>query len=290
MLAKLTSRFRGSLAALSAVAGIVAGILGGWLTGHWLWAPACGLLVLVGLVAGIEALKARGEDARQGEESPGATLNLSRDTYTLGGNASLGDTIIAGRDVNQNRTTNNNTRTWNMTFKGGVLAVLAVLTLGGAFGWSAYLARQPDTIVMEGPDTLVAQGNHDSPEGVVKGVFGDILVGDLPGVCSYVLPNQQDACSNSVALQGLQDPAVMKSTSLGIGHAIISGNLALVPVIGKVCSSNTCHTYRHTGLPSGASFQAVFRQSMNPARLRPDYNFIPCEKVDDSWYATVPGI
>jgi MFS family permease len=61
---KLTGKYRGSLAAASATGAIVAGILGSWLTGHWLWGLSCVLLALIVFVASAEALKARNEDGR----------------------------------------------------------------------------------------------------------------------------------------------------------------------------------------------------------------------------------
>src|SRR5215472_10906710 len=94
----LPDNLKGSMAATSAVAAILAAVVGGWLSGHWLWAPACGFLVLIAIVAGVEALKANAED---GSES------AAPEQISLSGNASLGDTLIAGRDVNQSRTITN---------------------------------------------------------------------------------------------------------------------------------------------------------------------------------------
>lgn len=118
------SSLKGSLAAISSIAGILAGVVGGWLSGHWLWAPACGFLALLAIVAGGEAFKARGESQHE---------SVLAEQISLSGNASLGDTLIAGGDINQTRSIENIDQSTTNNFRGigGLAAVLAVLAFGG---------------------------------------------------------------------------------------------------------------------------------------------------------------
>lgn len=90
--------------------------------------------MLLGVVAGAEALKARRESMSESE---------SDILVNLGGNASLGDTLIAGGNINQNRTTANidQSRTNNFRGIGGAAAVLAILTLGSAAGGTIYISQ-----------------------------------------------------------------------------------------------------------------------------------------------------
>lgn len=275
------SSFKGPLAATSAIAGILAAILGGWLTGHWLWAPACGFLVLLGVVAGAEALKARNES--RSEREPTGEISLS-------GNASLGDILIARRDINQTRTITNidQSRTNNLRGMGGIAAILAVLAYGGAIGGTIYISQQPGRIVTESPQSLLNDGNHRSPEAAVKGLFGNILLNNIPGACGYLLPDEQATCNNDYASQSSQGGSAPSTTGdLGVGNAIVSGSLALVPVVGKYCSSGSCQSLSGDGLPPGMSFQTAFKQAMN---INNAGNLIPCEEVDGIWYVSFPNL
>ena len=275
------SSLKGSLGATSAIAGILAGILGGWLTGHWLWAPACGFLVLLGIVAGAEALKARSENSSESE--PAGEVSLS-------GNASLGDTLVAGRDINQSRTIANidQSRTNNFRGMGGIAAILAVLASGGAIGGTVYISQQPGRIAAESPQNLVNDGNHSSPEAAVKGLLGNIMLGNIPGACGYLLPDEQSTCNNNYAIQSSQGDTTSSVTGdFGVGHAIIRGSVALVPVVGRFCSSGSCQSFSSDGLPSGMSFQTAFQQAMS---MNNAVNLIPCEEINGTWYVSYPTL
>jgi MFS family permease len=277
-----SSGSKGSLAAVSAIAGILAAILGGWLTGHWLWAPACGLLVLLGVVAGAESLKAKHENENRDESEPAVAVSL-------GGNASLADTLIAGGDISQNRTITNidRSRTNNFRGTGGLAAVLAILAFAGAVGGTVSLSPQPELMPVESPQSLVNGGNHSSPEAAVKGYIGNALLGNAPGACSFVLPDEQAACLDSyvMAPSSEEGSTVPLTGSVGVRNAIIDGSLALVPVIGRLCSSGGCESFSGDGLPAGASFEAAFQQAMGS---NDNANLLPSEEIEGSWYVSDP--
>lgn len=272
---------RGSLAAVSAVAGILAAILGGWLTGRWLWAPACGFLVLLGIVAGAEALKAKQEKGDEG--GPVGAVSLS-------GNASLGDTLIAAGDISQNRTIANidRSRTNNFRGMGGLGAVLAILAFAGAFGGTIYFSPQPKLMPVDSPQGLSINGNHSSPEATVRGFMGNVLLGNGPGACSYVLPDEQGTCnSDYVTSRNSPETSTTLTGSVRVENAVINGSLALVPLIGRLCSSDGCQSYSGNGLSAGISFQTAFQQALSTADSA---NLVPCEEIDGSWYVSVPDL
>jgi hypothetical protein len=274
---KRNSTLKGSLAAVSAVAGILAGVLGAWLTGHWLWGAACGILVLLGVVAGTEALKG----SRETTNMPGAT-NIS-------GNAISYETFIAGRDINQNRINNDidQSRTTNIRFAGGAAAALvAILAFAGATGGTIYISQQPHGIAMESPQNLANEGSHSSPDAAVEGFLGDALLNDGPGACSYLLPDEQNACNISYASSRNGESENPTDSVLGVGNEVISGTLALVPVIGKLCLAGSCQSNFNKGLPHGESFQAAFQQAMTTT----SGNLIPCEQTAGLWYVDFPGL
>lgn len=125
------TRFRAIAGACSAVAGIVAGILGAWLAGRWSWGIAAGFLILIAVVAGAEIVKAyiekRDSDRDGGQAGPIASM-------TVGDHAKVAGAIVAGGDVDQSHTTN---------IRRGLPIPVAVLVcaiaLLGASGGTAYL-------------------------------------------------------------------------------------------------------------------------------------------------------
>jgi hypothetical protein len=267
-----SSRSKSSLAATSALAGILAGVLGAWLTGDWLWGAACGFLVLLGGFAGAEALKVRREGA-----SPAAVRNLS-------GNASMGDALVGGRDMHHSRTA-------RFHLAGGAAAIIAIVALGSAAVGTIYMSLQPGGISMEPLQNLTSQGNHNSPDGAVKGLFGDSVADDGPGLCSYLLPDEQGTCNTAISQNTAAEPSAA-GDKIGFGNSIVSGTLALVPVVGKFCESGNCESASGTGLPSGMSFQTAFQQAMSPNEDDGNngYLLMPCEEIDGLWYVSFPGL
>jgi hypothetical protein len=257
---------------MSATAGIVAGILGGWLTGHWLWGPFCGLLALIAFVAAAEALKARREADGKGElvanspalGGPYTSFNYTGDTYRYGNNASVGNFTIAGGNIDDHRRVT--------TIKVGGLSLVAVLALAGVAGGTVYLARNPGT-----------GGSHSSPAAAVEGFFGDALLNNWAGACSYQLPSEQSTCNFGVSME----TTPQETGSIAAGNAIVDGTLALVPITGRLCNYGQCRTLSGNGLPPGATFQSAYAQAMNSANTTA--NLVPCEEVDNEWYIASPN-
>ena len=250
---------------------------GTWLTGHWLWAPACGFLVLVAAVAISEALRARGESGSEAGNKPPMALTIS-------GNTSLGPMTVTGGNIQSGTftTINQDSKTvkWGI---GGVAGIVALLTLGTAFGGTLYISQQTNGAVMESPPSLAAGGSLTSPGAAVKGFLGDELLGDSAGVCSYVLPDEQQTCVEMA--DGQTTIPSTQGTSLGTAQPIVNGTLALVPIVGKLCISGQCQTYTASGLTPGTSFQQAFQQAMNSSA---GGNLIPCEEIGNSWYVSLP--
>jgi hypothetical protein len=270
----LAAKFRGSLAATSTTAGIVAGILGAWLTGHWLWGPFCGLLALIAYVAVAEALKARHEaDGKSAlaANSPAlggayTSFSYTGDTHRYGNNASVGNITIAGGNIDDHRRVT--------TIKVGGLSLVALLALAGVAAGTIYLARSPG---------IAAEGGHNSPEAAVRGFFGDALLNNWRGACGYQLPSEQGTCNVGVSM----GTAPQETGSVVAGNAIVDGTLALVPITGRLCNNGQCRTFSGNGLPSGATFQSAYAQAMNSANTTA--NLVPCEEVDNEWYIAAPN-
>src|SRR5580700_6276387 len=82
---------RGRIAAVGTLASVLAGILGGWLAGHWGWGVACGFLTLLAVAAAAASMNARDEEA---------PASRSVSVY-LGHRSSITGSVIAAGDVDQ---------------------------------------------------------------------------------------------------------------------------------------------------------------------------------------------
>ncbi len=118
---------------------------------------------------------------------------------------------------------------------------------------------------------------HDTPEDVAAGIIGAELAGKWKLACSYVAPAQRASC-NGVKL----------STPKGkvtVDGAVISGNLALVKVTGKICSTGSeCsgNTNPEAGMPTGSeTFKQAYDKQLKDSAFSP----IPCIRIKGRWYA-----
>lgn len=176
----------------------------------------------------------------------------------------------------------------NFRGMGGVGVILAILAFGGAVGGTAYISQQPEPIAVESPQSLVTDGSHSSPESAVKGFIGNVLLDNVPGACNYVLPDEQSTCNNDYAAQSSQGNSSDSVTGdVGVGNAVVNGSLALVPVVGKLCTSGSCQSTSGNGLPNGTSFQYAYEQAMN---VNNNGNLFPCEELDGTWYVSIPSL
>jgi F0F1-type ATP synthase assembly protein I len=234
-------------------AGIIAGALGGWLADHWLWAPACGALVIIGMTAGAEALKARRADSRasEGEQDP-------RRAFTFGDNARVSHPTMAGRDIDQSAAfISDRRRTTVFRGVGGTAAIVAFLAFGGALGGTVFIAQGPRGAPLSGPRDLAAGGNQSSPEGAAEGFMGDYFLGDTGGACNYVLPDEVQSCLVVAEEPSSSLPAGTTFKNLESVRVIPAGNIVGVVLAGKFCTSGHC---RSVDIP------------------------VACEKLGNTWY------
>lgn len=273
---RLTGKFRGSLSAAAAAAGIVAAILGGWLTGHWLWAPFCLLLVLIAFVAAAEAIKVRRETDGKKELVPnsprlsGPYISFNYDeSRRYGDNASVGNVTIGRRIDDHRKTIFRNSTT---IIKPGGLWLIAVLALILFAGGTAYMGRHHFSSALPTPATLATEGGHSSAQAAIKGFFGNALLNNWASACGYLPPTEQDTCGISYTETG----------RIAVGNAIVHGRLALVPITGKICRYGECRTFQGHGLQSGETFQNAYTAAMDPTNGAGD--LAPCVKVGNKWY------
>ena len=118
---------------------------------------------------------------------------------------------------------------------------------------------------------------HDTPQAAVSGFSQAELAGNWAQVCSFWMPSQQATCRSTKL-------AHVPTGKVTVGNAVISGDLALVGVTGKVClSKNQCqgNTNPSAGMPTGSvSFQQAYSADLNGNAFSP----VPCIRVDGKWY------
>ncbi len=118
---------------------------------------------------------------------------------------------------------------------------------------------------------------HDTPQAAVSGFSAAELAGNWAQVCTFWTPSQQAACQSTKL-------AHVPTGKITVGNAVVSGNLALVGVTGKVCLSKTqCqgNTNPSAGMPTGSvSFQQAYSADLSGNAFSP----VPCIKVDGKWY------
>jgi hypothetical protein len=125
--------------------------------------------------------------------------------------------------------------------------------------------------------TGTSAADHDTPQAAVSGFSTAELAGNWARVCSFWMPSQQAACRSTKL-------AHVPTGKVTVGNAVISGNLALVGVTGRVClSKSQCqgNTNPSAGMPTGSvSFQQAYSTDLNSNAFSP----VPCIKVDGKWY------
>jgi hypothetical protein len=134
------ARVRVSATIISSVAGILAGILGSWLTGKWLWGVAVGVLLLIAVVAGAEAVKVQAEGGEGSRKKSGEDALVHQEvSIKVGRDFTPIDSIVAGRDLIQNQTTNANSRKGSLV----ALAAICLCSLLVGTGGTIYLRPEP---------------------------------------------------------------------------------------------------------------------------------------------------
>jgi hypothetical protein len=128
----------------------------------------------------------------------------------------------------------------------------------------------------QGAGTSVSSG-HDTPQDAVSGVSAAELAGNWPLVCTFWMPAQQATCKN-------MKPAAKPTGKVTVGGTVVSGDLALVGVTGKVCfTGNHCqgNTDPVAGMPTGSlTFKQAYDKDLNGTAFSP----VPCIRVNGKWY------
>jgi MFS family permease len=251
--------FRGFIAAISAVCGIVAGILGGWLTGHWQWGVAFAFLIMIAIVAITEFHKTMWEDGQipRDHDYPGPTTSAG----VRVGAAML--TVLA-----------------SLGCAGGVLYYVQHVTS------AHHPTRQgtPGTTSPKPAAVLAAAGGHDSPAAAVSGFIGDSLLGAYKGLCGYYLPSEQDWCLQH------EPHGRAESGSAAIGEVVVHGTRAIVAVVGRICvlkapaqSGPPClsNSSPYISLSRGTSFAEAFNKASMASYRGLMWS---CEEVHGAWY------
>ena len=151
------------------------------------------------------------------------------------------------------------------------LIIILILILGG--GGLAY---------------VLLSSNSDSPTGVVNDFTKNLIAGDVPAFCKDVDPSSQSVCNKEFTQLKLG-----KGTgSFSAANYVVSGNEALVAVVGKGCgkifdsSGNSCQSNSdvNSGLPTAQeSFQTAWNKIVHNQGSS-SFASIPCIKVNGKWY------
>lgn len=132
-------------AAISAVAGILAGVLGSWLAGQWLWGVAAGVLVLTVIATGAEVIKAGAEGRdRRDQESDAGQSGQHTEINAVAGNIT---SEIAGRDITKTQVTNITSRHQGSPL--GLIAGLGVAALLVLAAGTGLLSRAPGGVFQQ---------------------------------------------------------------------------------------------------------------------------------------------
>jgi len=124
-----------------------------------------------------------------------------------------------------------------------------------------------------------ASPGHNTPQQAAAGVIHAELSGHWSQVCNYLSPSQRSSC---VSLK-LASSSTMKG-EINVVGAVISGDLALVKVTGRICiTRNGCFSNADpsAGMPTlSETFKQAYDHALNAGGLSP----VPCIKINGKWY------
>lgn len=125
----------------------------------------------------------------------------------------------------------------------------------------------------------VAPG-HGSPAGANAGFLNASINGDFDTACSYALPSEQPNCR---AVLPTGQNTTVQNGPLTLGNVFISGNQALVTLLGTICAPGVgcvSNTNPNAGLPANtAGFPAAYQNALSNFNLTQ-----PCEQEGGQWY------
>jgi hypothetical protein len=124
-----------------------------------------------------------------------------------------------------------------------------------------------------------ASPGHNTPQQAAAGVIHAELSGHWSQVCNYLSPSQRSSCASLK----LSSSSTMKG-KINVVGAVISGDLALVKVTGRMCiTRNGCFSNADpsAGMPtSSETFKQAYDNALNAGGLSP----VPCIKINGKWY------
>jgi len=161
--------------------------------------------------------------------------------------------------------------------------------LGDNGGWFAPPAPTPTPSLPPPTGVTGAVPGYGSPDAAAAGILHAVLVDhNYSGICSYVVPDQQSACSSA---------ALFSAGTYATGYAKITadavqGNLALVAYTGKICETGSgcgMNSDPYFGLPhTGLSFQSAYKNAAVSAfSATTEWGAIPCLEVYGLWYVNL---
>lgn len=119
-----------------------------------------------------------------------------------------------------------------------------------------------------------------APKGVAQKYVDGLKQSNYSKACDQVAPNVQKQCAT------LMPQTDIKLSNVKVGRQVISGDRALVATTGKVCQSDTCHTFTgsNSGLPDDST---TFDQAFTKASSSEDadaVSAIAMVKTKGRWY------
>ncbi len=127
--------------------------------------------------------------------------------------------------------------------------------------------------------------NSNSPADPANTFLTAVNAKNFSKACSAFPKNYYNQCMTDFSQSNSQDTI---SGIEHVGNYAISGNLAIVTVVGRLCHSNgvtqTCHdnSNPNAGLPTkGQSFAAVWHFDIYSSTPVP---FLPCIRINGTWY------
>lgn len=186
-------------------------------------------------------------------------------------------------------------RRWGLSWRGGLVAAIALAVVIGALKLTGVLWTTPPPawisalgpgVTVTGPEQ-VAPGQH-SPGAVLAGALAALSSNDPAAACEYLYA---PAPGGRCAAQFRDTPRNQLPYALSprIGYVAIDGTRALVGFTGKICSpGNTpkcvTNTDPATIFSGGSTFTTLWMQTTSPTFGNSGYSLQACVESGGKWY------
>jgi hypothetical protein len=181
---------------------------------------------------------------------------------------------------------------------GLVVATTAAAALALA-GCSSGGSSAPSWAAALGSDTTVAgpqsaAPGHGSPGAAVQGYITALNNKDAAGVCGYIEPSEQSACTSG--LTQLPKNQLPYAKNAALGYIVTHGTQALVGITGSLCSPGStpeCSTNTDPAaiFSSAKPFATLWSQALaaNNNTSSSAYSLAACIEVSGQWYVDISG-